>query len=132
VYPLADYLVLTRADADALLRELPGVTAARLTVAGISPIQWGGVPVDSVAVQATLPSDATVLGRTFAAGRYFTADEAAANAAVVVLPRASWASPAAPPATPAARVGSRSRWSAPIGALSPTGSAELPPWPRAA
>ena len=85
VYPLADYLVLTRADADALLRELREVTAARLTVAGISPIQWGGVRVDSVAVQATLPSDATLLGQAFAGGRYFTVEEAAANAPVVVL-----------------------------------------------
>jgi putative ABC transport system permease protein len=85
VYPLAEYLVLARGDADQLLRELPQATAARLTIAGASPIRWGGVPAESVAVQATLPSDAKVSGRLLAAGRYFTADEAAANAPVVVL-----------------------------------------------
>jgi putative ABC transport system permease protein len=85
VYPLAEYLVLTRSDADQLLRQLPQATAALLTLSGTAPIQRGGVPLDSVGVQATLPSDAEVLGRTFAAGRYFTADEAAANAPVVVL-----------------------------------------------
>jgi putative ABC transport system permease protein len=85
VYPLAEYLVLACGDADQLLRELPQATAARLTIAGASPIRWGRAPAESVAVQATLPSDAKVSGRLLAAGRYFTADEAAANAPVVVL-----------------------------------------------
>jgi putative ABC transport system permease protein len=129
VYPLADYLVLTRADADALLRELPEVTAARLTLIGQAPIHRGGVLVDSVAVQATLPSDATVLGRTFAAGRYFTADEAAANAAVVVLSHGLAVRVTGGDAGGAVGqlVRLRERERTVIGVLAPPGSAQPPP-----
>jgi len=84
-YPVENYLVLTRADADAILTQVPGATAALLSLTGSAPFEAGAGTPDTVEVQATLPTQAAVLKRTIAAGRYFTADEAAAGAPVVVL-----------------------------------------------
>lgn len=87
-YPLDDYLVLTRPEADEIQAGIPGAVAAFLTLSGAAPISGAAGLPDSVSVLATLPSQAAALGLAFAAGRYFTADEAAAGAPVVVLSHA--------------------------------------------
>lgn len=84
-YPIADYLVLTRADADTILGRIPQATAALLSLSGSAPLDAVGVVADSVQVQATLPTQAAVLKRPLAAGHYFSAAEASADAPVVVL-----------------------------------------------
>lgn len=84
-YPIADYLVLTRGDADAILGRIPQATAALLSLTGSAPMDGTGGAVDSVQVQATLPTHAAVLKRPLGAGRYFSADEASGDASVVVL-----------------------------------------------
>jgi putative ABC transport system permease protein len=83
-YPIDNYLVLGRADAESLLARLPQATAALLTLTGSAPLRAAGGAPDTVAVQATLPSHSTVLKRSLAAGRYFTTAEAAADAPVAV------------------------------------------------
>ena len=84
-YPIADYLILSRGDADTILARIPQATAALLSLSGSAAMEASGGRVDSVQVQATLPTQATVLNRPLAAGRYFTAAEATADASVVVL-----------------------------------------------
>jgi len=84
-YPIADYLVLDRGDAEAILAELPQATAALLSLTGSAPMDGVGGATDTVSVQATLPTQAVVLKRELAAGRYFTPDEATSGAPVVVL-----------------------------------------------
>lgn len=83
-YPIADYLVLTRGDADTILGRIPEATAALLSLTGSAPLDGVGA-VDTVQVQATLPTQAEVLKRPLAAGRYFSAAEASEDASVVVL-----------------------------------------------
>jgi putative ABC transport system permease protein len=83
-YPIDDVLVLGRGDADAILAQVPEAAAALLSLAGSAPVR-GIAGTDSVLVQATLPSQAAVLRQSFAAGRYFTAEEAAATEPVAVL-----------------------------------------------
>ena len=83
-YPIDDVLVLGRGDADAILAQVPEASAALLSLAGTAPVS-GIAGTDSVSVQATLPSQAAVLRQGFAAGRYFTVEEAADSAPVAVL-----------------------------------------------
>jgi putative ABC transport system permease protein len=84
-YPLDHYLVLTRADADALLAQIPQASVALLTLTGSALVETGAAAGDTVNLIATLPSHAAVLDRGFSAGRYFTALEAtdSVDAAVV-------------------------------------------------
>jgi len=85
-YPLDDYLVLSRVEADGILAGIPQATAAFLTLSGTAPITMpAGAAPESVSVLATLPTQAAALHLTFEAGRYFTAEEAAAGTPVVVL-----------------------------------------------
>ncbi len=83
-YPIVDYLVLTRGDADSILGRIPQASAALLSLTGSAPLDGVGA-VDSVQVQATLPTQAEVLKRPLAAGRYFSSAEASDDASVVVL-----------------------------------------------
>ena len=83
-YPIDNYLVLGRADAESLLARLPQVTAVLLSLSGAAPMGDSGATADTVMVQATLPTHAAVLKRALVAGRYFTAAEAAADAPVAV------------------------------------------------
>src|SRR5512147_2008453 len=83
-YPIDNYLVLGRADAESLLARLPQVTAVLLSLTGAAPMGDSGAAADTVMVQATLPTHATVLKRALVAGRYFTAAEAASGAPVMV------------------------------------------------
>ena len=84
-YPLDDYLVLNREDSDAILLQIPQASAALLSLTGSAPLGSGLTAGDTVHVIATLPSHAGALGRTFAAGRYFTPQEAADSASVAVV-----------------------------------------------
>jgi len=84
-YPLDDYLVLTRADAEGIIASIPQASAGLLTLAGSAPVDRVDGVADTVAVLATLPSQAAVLKLEFAAGRYFTAEEAARSAPVAVV-----------------------------------------------
>jgi len=84
-YPLDDYLVLTRADADAILSQIPQASAGLLTLRGSTLLEGGETAGDSVTVIATLPSQAAVLERIFGAGRYFSDQEATDSAMVAVV-----------------------------------------------
>lgn len=84
-YQLEDYLVLTRADADAILGQIPQASAALLSLTGSAQLETGAAAGDTVTVVATLPSHAAVLERSFVAGRYFTAAEATEGAPVAVV-----------------------------------------------
>lgn len=84
-YPLDDYLVLTRADAEAIMGSIPHVSAGLLTLSGSGTAVLPGGTTDTVEVIATLPGQADVMKPGFAAGRYFTAAEAAAGTPVVVV-----------------------------------------------
>jgi putative ABC transport system permease protein len=84
-YPLSDYLVLTRADADAIMATIPEAAAGMLTLTGSATLDAPGTQSDSVMVIATLPSQAAALGFSFGAGRYFNVDEANAGVPVAVL-----------------------------------------------
>jgi putative ABC transport system permease protein len=84
-YPLDDYLVLTRGDAESIMSAIPAVSAGLLTLTGSAVAELGTGLSDTVQVVATLPSQAAVLGREFAAGRYFSAEEATQSAPVAVL-----------------------------------------------
>jgi len=83
-YPIEDYLVLTREDAEAILAGIPEAEAGLLSLTGSAVIEVAG-GTDTAIVEATLPTLAQVLGRGMAAGRYFTAEEAGRAAPVVVL-----------------------------------------------
>ncbi len=87
-FPLDSYPVFTRADADSLVARIPAVRGAQLNLAGRSPITGSGGIREEVTVAATLPTTPALVGLQFAAGRYFTVAEAAANAPVVVLSHA--------------------------------------------
>jgi len=84
-YPLDDYLVLTRADAEAILSQIPQASAGLLTLRGSALLEGGEMAGDSMTVIATLPSQAAVLERTFAAGRYFSDQEATDSAMVAAV-----------------------------------------------
>ncbi len=84
-YPIDGYLVFGRADAESLLARLPQAKAALLSLTGAAPLGAGPGAPDTVMVQATLPTHAAVLNRPLAAGRYFSAAEAAADAPVIVI-----------------------------------------------
>ncbi len=84
-YPLDDYLVLTRADAERIMTSVPHISAGLLTLNGSAAVELPGGLSDTVDIVATLPTQAEVLKRSFAAGRYFTAAEAAAGTPVVVV-----------------------------------------------
>jgi len=84
-YPIENYLVLGRADAESILAQIPQATAALLSLTGSAPMDGIGDGGDTVSVQATLPTQAAVLQRTFAAGRYFTPQEAAEGTPVAVV-----------------------------------------------
>ena len=85
IFPLDSYPVFSRMDAEALVARIPAVRGASLTLIGQAPIAWPGGTEEAVTVAATLPTAAALLGLHFAAGRYFTAAEAADNAPAVVL-----------------------------------------------
>ncbi len=84
-FPVDSYPVFTPADAAAIVAAIPGADQATLTVSGRSAIAGGGGRLEEVGIAATLPSLAGQVGLAFAAGRYFTPEEAAANAPVIVL-----------------------------------------------
>jgi len=84
-YPLDDYLVLTRVDAEAIMASIPHVSAGLLTLSGAGTAALPGGITDTVEIIATLPGQADVMKRGFAAGRYFTAAEATAGTPVVVV-----------------------------------------------
>lgn len=84
-YPLDDYLVLARPDAEAILAAIPQASAGLLTLSGTAPLEVPGAPAESVEVVATLPTQAAVMGWKLAAGRYFSPSEADDSAAVAVL-----------------------------------------------
>jgi len=83
-YPLDDYLILTRTDAESILAGIPEAEAGLLSLSGSAAVEVAG-RIDTAMVEATLPTLADVLGRGMTAGRYFTADEAARSAPVVAL-----------------------------------------------
>lgn len=84
-FPVDSYPVFTPADAAAIVAAIPGADQATLTVSGRSAIAGGGGRLEEVGIAATLPSLAGQVGLAFAAGRYFTPEEAGANAPVIVL-----------------------------------------------
>jgi len=84
-YPLDDYLVLTRGDAEAIMAAIPQASAGLLSLTGSATLEGSGGLTDTVDVVATLPTQAAVLKRDFAAGRYFTAAEATQASPVVVV-----------------------------------------------
>lgn len=84
-FPVDSYPVFTPADAAAIVAAIPGADQATLTVGGRSAIAGRGGMIEEVGIAATLPSLAHQVGFAFAAGRYFTPEEAAANGPVVVL-----------------------------------------------
>jgi putative ABC transport system permease protein len=84
-YPLDDYLVLTRADADAILGQIPQASVALLSLTGSAVLEAGAAAGDTVNVVATLPSQAAVLDRHFAGGRYFTPQEATDSVEVAAV-----------------------------------------------
>lgn len=84
-YPLDDYLVLTRGDAESIMAAIPEVSAGLLTLTGSAVVERAAGLTDTVEVVATLPSQAAVLRRDFAAGRYFTPEEATRASPVAVL-----------------------------------------------
>jgi putative ABC transport system permease protein len=85
VFPIEGYPVFSLADAESLLASVPEAQGASITLTGQGTL--AGPNADSVPalIAATLPSAARLLDLEFAAGRYFTAEEARANAPVVVL-----------------------------------------------
>ncbi len=84
-FPIEGYPVFGAADAEALLRDIPEASGAAISLTGQSPIAGPASDSVSATVWATLPSAAELFGMNLTAGRYFTAEEAKANAAVVVL-----------------------------------------------
>ncbi len=84
-YPLEDYLVLTPAEAKAIMASIPHVSAGVLTLTGSATVELPDRVLDTVQIVATLPTQSAMFRQGFAAGRYFTADEAAAEAPVVVI-----------------------------------------------
>jgi len=88
IFPVDGYPVFTVADAEALLARIPAAQGASITLTGQGTLQ--GTAADSVdaLIAATLPSAASLLKLEFAAGRYFTVEEARTNAPVVVLSHA--------------------------------------------
>ncbi len=84
-FPVDSYPVFTPADAAAIAAAIPGADQATLTVGGRSAIAGRGGMIEEVGIAATLPSLAHQVGFAFAAGRYFTPEEAVANGPVVVL-----------------------------------------------
>ena len=84
-FPVDSYPVFTPADAAAIVAAIPGADQATLTVSGRSASAGGGGRLEEVGIAATLPSLAGQVGLAFAAGRYFTPEEAGATAPVLVL-----------------------------------------------
>jgi putative ABC transport system permease protein len=84
-FPVEGYPVFNPADADAFLSAIPEAEGAAITLTGQSPIAGPTADSASVLVMATLPSAAQLLDMKLAAGRYFSAEEARANAPVIVL-----------------------------------------------
>jgi putative ABC transport system permease protein len=84
-YPIDNYPVFTAAIAESLLGAIPQAKGAAITLTGESPIGGPAVDSTSVLVAATLPNGAALFDMHFAAGRYFTAEEAGDNAPVIVL-----------------------------------------------
>jgi putative ABC transport system permease protein len=82
--PRNDYPVFTPAHA-AEVAELPGVSGVSLAVAGSAVVEGLRGARRAAVIEATLADDAEFRRLDFAAGRYFTAVEAARNTAVVVL-----------------------------------------------
>jgi putative ABC transport system permease protein len=127
-YPLDDYLVLTRVDAEAIMASIPHVSAGLLTLRGSATADLPGGMSDTVEVIATLPGQADVLQRGFAAGRYFTAAEATGGVPVVVVSFALGSTIGGGDASAALgqRVGIRGQAYAVVGVLAGTGPERVP------
>jgi putative ABC transport system permease protein len=127
-YPLDDYLVLTRADAEAIMASIPHVSAGLLTLSGSGTAVLPGGITDTVEVIATLPGQADVMKPGFAAGRYFTAAEATAGRPVVVVSLALGSAIGGGKAADALgrRVGIRGREYEVVGVLAGTGLERVP------
>lgn len=81
-YLLDRVAVFTPATTDSLLQLIPGAESATLTLSGTLP---GDSASGTTQVALTLANAAKQIGNQIAAGRYFTSEEVAANASVVVL-----------------------------------------------
>ncbi len=88
VFPVDGYPVFTVTDANALISEIPAAQGASITLTGQGIFQGPAADSAEALIAATLPGAATLLDLRFAAGRYFTAEEARTNAPVVVLSHA--------------------------------------------
>ncbi len=84
-FPVEGYPVFTPEDVSELVAATPGADQAILTAGGRSDIAGPQATVSEVGIAASLPGLAPLLGLEFAAGRFFSAEEAGSNAAVVVL-----------------------------------------------
>lgn len=87
-FPVADYPVFTPGDVSELVAATPGADQAILTAGGRSAIVGPQATVSEVGIAASLPDLAPMLDLEFAAGRFFSAEEAESNAPVVVLSHA--------------------------------------------
>ena len=81
-YLLDRIAVFTPATTDSLLSLIPGASTATLTLTGVMP---GDSSKGMTQVVLTLANAAAQMQDKLAAGRYFTAEEVASNAKVVVL-----------------------------------------------
>ncbi len=85
VFPIDSYPVFSLADAESLLASVPEAQGASITLTGQGMLAGSNADSVPALIAATLPSAAKLLDLHFTAGRYFSADEARANAPVVVL-----------------------------------------------
>ncbi|MEZ4411409.1 MAG: ABC transporter permease [Gemmatimonadales bacterium] len=127
-YPLDDYLVLTRVDAEAIMASISHVSAGLLTLSGSATAVLPGGISDTVEVIATLPGQADVMKPGFAAGRYFTAAEATAGVPVVAVSYAFGAAIGGGDATAAVGrpIGIRGQDYEVVGVLAETGPERMP------
>jgi putative ABC transport system permease protein len=127
-YPLDDYLVLTRVDAEAIMASISHVSAGLLTLSGSATAVLPGGISDTVEVIATLPGQADVMKPGFAAGRYFTAAEATAGVPVVAVSYALGAAIGGGDATAAVGrpIGIRGQDYEVVGVLAETGPERVP------
>jgi putative ABC transport system permease protein len=84
-FPIEGYPVFNAAAADSLLHAIPESKGVALNLTGQSPIAGPAANSVPITVVATLPSAAELFDMKLAVGRYFSAEEARANAPVIVL-----------------------------------------------
>ncbi len=87
-YLLDRIALFTSATVDSLLTLIPEASGASLTLMGTTPVAPGDTSAGQVRVMLTLASAADQMEDRFAAGRYFTAEEARQNAPVIILSHA--------------------------------------------